>query len=419
MRSDPCLKVLLVAMNYAPERSGTAPYTAAWARHMAERHRVTVLAGPPHYPEWRIHDGFGGWREETTEDGVTVRRLRHVVPARPSALGRVLHEATFALRVLTERATRPDVVLAVSPPLFGAAAAARLAHRYEVPFGVVVQDIYTAGVREIAGSIGRGRAGAMIGDLERKVLGGADAILTIHDLFAARLARAIGPSAPPIDVVGNWVHVPEVTSTGAEQRRRLGWADECVVLHAGNMGAKQGLENVVEAARMADTMGLHVRYVLMGDGNQRPRLERMAAGVERLQFIPSAEAAVYAEVLRAADILLINERPGVSEMSLPSKLTSYCAAGRPILAAAGVGGATDIAVRSSGAGIVIEPGEPAAMNKAVLELAGSPQWTAALGARGIAYAQQHHSSTSAMEGYDRWLARLASAGVAGGPTTVG
>lgn len=402
------LKILLVAMNYAPERSGTAPYTTAWAEHMARRHRVTVLAGPPHYPEWRIHDGFGGWREDSSEGGVRIRRVRHYVPARTSAIRRVLHEATFTARALTQRLGRPDLVLAVSPPLFGAAAAASLARRYSVPLGIIVQDIYTAGVRELgSGSLLANRGGSAIAALERRVLGHADAVLTIHDRFAATLSTLLADRVGTVDVVGNWVHLPDVTTNGSAQRAAFGWGREYVVLHAGNMGAKQGLDNIVEAARLADAQDLPLRYVLMGDGNQRSALERLGAGVQRLQFLPSADSATYAGILRAADLLLINERPGVTEMSLPSKLTSYCAAGRPILAVSGEGGATAAAVRSSGAGVVVVPGSPAAVNEAAMALSAAPSRAAEFGVLGMAYATEHQAAASAMAGYDRWLGALA------------
>lgn len=403
-------RILLVAMNYAPELSGTAPYTTAWARHMAQRHDVAVLAGPPHYPEWRIHDGYDGWRRSSTIDGVHVHRLRHFVPSRTSAPARLAHETTFAARVLAEHGRirrRPDLVLAVTPPLFGAAAAAALARRLRVPFGLVVQDVYTAGLREIATGAPRGAARA-IEAVERRVLRSAASVLTIHERFGATL-RALGVPPAGIDIVGNWVHIPQATGSGAEQRARLGWGEEFVVLHAGNMGAKQGLDTVVEAARLADDGDLPLRYVLMGDGNQRPGLERLAAGVRRLQFLPSVDSAAYADILKAADLLLINERPEVTEMSLPSKLTSYCAAGRPILAATGRSGATAAAVTSTGAGLVIAPGRPDAMNQAALRLSADPVRAAGMGRHGAVFAEQHQSSVAAMTGYDRWLDGLLAA----------
>jgi glycosyltransferase involved in cell wall biosynthesis len=404
------LRVLLVAMNYAPERSGTAPYTTAWAEHMARSHRVAVLAGLPHYPEWQVHDGYGQWRAVSDEGGVRVVRMRHVVPGRTTPVHRLAHETSFAARVLAQRVGRPDVVLAVSPPLFGAAAAATLARRLGVPFGLVVQDLYSEGVREL-GSAGDGSAGA-VDRVESAVVRSADRVLTIHDRFADRLRTRLGADADRVSIVGNWAQVPTAVRPRDAQRAELGWATgsgtETVVLHAGNMGAKQGLETVVEAAREADRDDLPVRYVLLGDGNQRPALQRLAAGVRRLEFLPPADQQDYAEILNAADVLLVCEKPGVAEMSLPSKLTSYCAAGRPIVAATGAEGGTATVVTASGAGTVVAPGRPAELNRAVLDLAADPARAAALAAAGIRYAEQNQAAAVSLAGYDRWLAELVS-----------
>jgi colanic acid biosynthesis glycosyl transferase WcaI len=408
------LDVLLVAMNYAPERSGTAPYTSAWAEHMARSHRVTVLAGLPHYPEWRVHDGYGGWRSVTRENGVDVVRLKHVVPGKTTAAHRLAHETSFAARVVGQRVPRPDVVLAVSPPLFGAAAAAALARRHGVPFGLVVQDLYSEGVREL-GSAGGGSAGA-VDRLEGAVVRSADRVLTIHDRFADRLRTRLGADPDRLSIVGNWAQVPTALRTRAEQRAELGWDGETVVLHAGNMGAKQGLETVVEAARLADRDALPIRYVLLGDGNQRPALQELAGGVRRLEFRPPADQQEYAEILNAADVLLVCEKPGVAEMSLPSKLTSYCAAGRPVVAATGADGGTAAVVTASGAGLVVAPGVPAAVNQAVLDLLADPGRAAAMGASGLRYAERNQAAATSLAGYDAWLAGLVESGLGAAAT---
>ena len=390
-------------MNHGPERSGTAPYTTAWAQDMARRHDVLVLAGVPHYPEWRVHDGYGGWRTDTVEAGVRVRRLRHVVPATTSPARRLAHETSFAARVLTQRLPAPDVVLAVSPPLFGAAAAARLAARWGVPFGLVVQDVYRQGLRELGHPAGR--ATAALGRLESRVVGSADAVLTISERFRATVTTALGADPGRVSVVGNWPHVPRPATDRSAVRSALGWTAEAVVLHAGNMGAKQGLGNVVDAARRTDERGLPLRFVLLGDGNQRRALSAAGSGVRSLQFLPPADQGRYADLLAAADILLVNELPGVAEMSLPSKLTSYCAAGRPVLAAVGAGGATAEALRASGAGVVVPPGAPDALVDAALAMVADPVGSASRGERGRAHAAAN-SARAALDAYDRWLTRL-------------
>src|SRR5690348_1713806 len=109
-------------MNYSPEETGIAPYTTGMAEHLAaEGHGVTVLTGVPHYPQWRVLDGYGGrlmWTEML--GSVEVRRVRHYVPPRQSAVRRALYEATFLSHLLlTASLRRPNAVVGVVPSLSG------------------------------------------------------------------------------------------------------------------------------------------------------------------------------------------------------------------------------------------------------------------------------------------------------------
>jgi hypothetical protein len=94
--------------------------------------------------------------------------------------------------------------------------------------------------------------------------------------------------------------------------------DELIVVHAGNMGVKQGLENVVAAARLAATEmpAGTIRFVLLGDGNQRCRLQKEGVGVASLEFIKPLPDWVFRATLHAADVLLVNEKPSRSGCQL-------------------------------------------------------------------------------------------------------
>ena len=65
----------------------------------------------------------------------------------------------------------------------------------------------------------------------------------------------------------------------------------------------------------------------MGDGNQRAHLRELAGGLPNLDFLPPADDADFPDVLAAADVLAVTQRASVLDMSVPSKLTSYFAAG--------------------------------------------------------------------------------------------
>jgi glycosyltransferase involved in cell wall biosynthesis len=173
------------------------------------------------------------------------------------------------------------------------------------------------------------------------------------------------------------------------------------------MGEKQGLINVADAARLAATAAPHVRFVLVGDGGQRSRVETAAAGVTRLEIRDPMGAEDYPRLLAAADVLLVNERPGLLEMAVPSKLTSYFSSGRPVLAATEPGSTTAGEVSASGAGLVVPPGDPAALLDGVAALVADPAAAEARGAAGLDYCRRVLSPDVSLDASDRWVRSLA------------
>jgi glycosyltransferase involved in cell wall biosynthesis len=416
-------RVLLVSTNYAPEHAGIAPYSTGTAEYLAAcGARVDVLAGMPHYPAWRVHDDYRGrWRMVEDRGGVRVHRRRSFIPSRQTALLRGVHEASFLVHGrLGPPAGRPDLVISQVPTLAGGVIGSRLARRHGVPHVVVVQDLMAAAAEQ-SGIRGGGNVAALVARAEAWVLRSATLVGVVHESFLDRVTAA-GVPAARVRVVPNWSHVAPPTGDRRAVRARLGWAEEeRVVLHSGNMGLKQGLEVLVEAARSAARDAPRLRFVIMGDGSRRSHLERLAAGVPNLDLLPPAADADFPEVLAAADVLVVTQRGSVLDMSLPSKLTSYFASGRPVVASVAAEGGTAQEVRRSGAGVVVRPDDPEALHRAVAELAADPGRSAALGARGPAYVRERLSPQAGLGRITAMLSEALSlpAGPSGTPGSLG
>lgn len=402
-------RITIIGLNYAPERSGNAPYTTNLARNLAAAgHCVHVVTGFPHYPEWRRHQGYNGWHKIENVDGVNIKRLRHYIPGRPTLFRRILMELTFGLRVVAAGWDRPDVIVLVSPALIStglAAVRARLTHR-STPSLIWVQDLYSRGVVET--SMATGRFARLAVRLEAGILRRADGVVAIHERFRAYITDTLAVSGREVRVIRNWTHLPPAPTTGQQDLRdKLGWKrNETIVLHAGNMGKKQGLENVVAAARLAQAGNSPVRFVLMGDGNRRRPLELAAAGLRNLSFVDSLPDIEFQTALTAADILLVNELPGVKEMSVPSKLTSYFNAGIPVLAATDSGSVTAEEIASAAAGVRVDAGNPAALVAAAEALGSDKPYSRQLGQNGLKFRQLNLSEATAMAEYDDFIRNL-------------
>ncbi|HXF52465.1 MAG TPA: glycosyltransferase family 4 protein [Dehalococcoidia bacterium] len=366
------MRVALVSVNFWPEVAGIGPYARAYADLLhAAGHDVLVITSRPHYPEWRVRDS------DDTRLPYPVRRLRHYIPARPTALRRMAFELSFGAAVW--RALRAadafGLALAVSPSLAGAAAAARVASARGVPFGLIVQDVVSAAPEQSATGRALARPAAL---LETYALRQAALVGVVSEAFAPRLV-ALGARPDRVRLVRNWPLSERPFPPHDEARRRAGFApDEVVCVHAGNMGAKQGLETAVEAAALAERRGLPLRFVLIGDGNQRERLQRMARSISQIEIRPLLPEAELFDALAGADVLLLSQRASVTDMALPSKLTTYVRSGTPIVAAVAEESATARELGPHGAALLIPPERPDALVDAILRVARDPALRASL-----------------------------------------
>lgn len=398
--------ILIVAINYRPEETGTAPYTGSLAEHFAQQgHRTTVITGFAHYPAWRREREERRWRATETLNGVRVLRRFHYVPRSQSALQRALYESSFVLHGSASRPPRPDAVIGVTPTLGGGILARLFAARARTSYAVIVQDLMGPAARQ-SGIRGGTRVARITTAIERWSVKHARVVAMASESFRPYL-QELGVPPSRLLCLPNWAHVGESTADRAAVRARLGWPlDATIVLHAGNMGLKQGLHQVVAAAARADERGTGIRFVLMGDGNQRAGLERSGEGIASLEFLPLQPESELPGVLAAADVLLVSERATVVDMSLPSKLTTYFAAGKPIVAAVPDSGATAREIDRSQAGVVVPVEAPDALNDAVAALRDDPARAEALGRAGQAYAATMLSPARAFARADELVERM-------------
>jgi glycosyltransferase involved in cell wall biosynthesis len=400
--------LLLVSIDYWPEETGIGPYSTGLAEHLVRSgHDVTVLAGMPHYPQWEVVLPYRGrWRLRETRRGVHIIRRRHYVPGRQSAIRRAAYEATWLMHAgpVSPR-PRPDAVIGVIPSLSGGIIARIAAARARAAYGVIVQDLVSAAAAQ--SGIQGGRAVAVLTRrAEAWSLRHAAVVAPVADAFRPALS-AMGIPDDRIEALPNWSHLEEPSGHRDRMRERLGWAaDEWVGLHAGNMGLKQGLDQVLDAGRLADREGAPVRLVLMGDGSQRRTLIEGSLGISRVEFRPFVPAAELPDVLAAADVLILSERVTVMDMSLPSKLTTYFAAGRPIVAAVHPDGASAQEVTRAGAGVTTPAGDAGSLLRAIMGVRDRADHGDALGAAGRHYAQATLGEAASFERADVIVDRL-------------
>lgn len=401
--------ILIVGLNYAPEPVGIGPYTQGLAEALNEAgYRVSVVCGQPYYPQWRRHDGYGPGYGRSTENGVTVTRCPHYIPAKPGGLKRIVHLASFALsalppalRAVIARQTRPATVIAIVPALLSVVSAWVVARLCGAKLWVHVQDFEA----EAAVATGLLRAGRLPARLalaaERFLLRRADRVSTISPQMAARLA-AKGVAAPRILELRNWADNRFMPDTqGAKAlRRALGLEGRTVALYSGNIARKQGIEVLVDAARLLAERP-DIAFVICGEGPNRAALESRAAGFANVQLRDLQPAERMGALLAMADLHLLPQIAGAADLVLPSKLTNMLASGRPVVATTEPG--TGLFAEVEGCGLLTPPEDAETLAAAIAALADDPQRRAELGKAAVARAAERWSKPAIIA---RWIAAL-------------
>lgn len=338
------IRVLLVSTNYWPEPTGIAVYATDLADSLkSNNHQVAVLTSLPHYPWWKVPREFAHLGEGVTfHKGVEVIRTKHLVPPKMNALIRMRFEFSlwWNLKRVSKRFKNNefDVVIAYMPTVASGVIGNRMAMKLGVPFGLIVQDLSGAGAKQ-SGLRGGALISRIAHILEGIALHRANSLVVVSPAMGDVVIR-LGVESKRVNQIFNYSarainRVDKLTA-----RKKFSWAEgDFVVIHTGNMGAKQDLENVVKAA-VALEQNTMIKINLIGHGNQEKNLKQLCAGKKNISVMAAVSDDDYSALLSAADLLLVNERSTQMEMSLPSKLTSYLFSERPVIAAVPRGGAT-------------------------------------------------------------------------------
>ncbi|MDW3681298.1 glycosyltransferase WbuB [Cupriavidus sp. CV2] len=386
------MKILMYCLNYAPELTGIGKYTCEQAEWLAARgHEVRVVTAPPYYPAWRVGEGYRAWQySRERRRWVEVYRAPLWVPRKPTGVTRLLHLASFAVSslpsLMAQLRWRPDVLFVVEPPLMCAPAALLFAHWCGCKTWLHVQD-YEVDAAFALGLLRRPWLRRLAQHVEHQLMARFDRVSSISQAMVS-LVRSKGTQPERAALLPNWVDLREIGAGSATlARRALGIpADAVVALYSGNMGAKQGLDVMADAARLLDG---HERllFIFCGDGAGRPALEAACAGLPQVRFLPLQPADMFASLLAAADIHLLPQRAGAADLVMPSKLTGMLASARAVVATAQPD--TELGRVVAQCGVLVPPGDAAALAGAIDTLVARPALRAHLGDAGRRWAEQY------------------------------
>lgn len=332
------MKILLYGINYSPELTGIGKYSGEMARWLAQHgHEVRVVTAPPYYPEWKVPAGYRRlWWQSRSEDGIEVTRCPLYVPRAPGTLARLLHLKSFAassfLALMTHWRWHPDVLILVAPTLFCAPGALLFCGLSGCRSHVHIQDF------EVDALFGLGLGGAgkaqwlhrLAYACERLLLRRFDGLSTISDSMLTR-AQSKGVAPEKLTLFPNWSETERFQNVPRSPQllRRLAVPErKKLVLYAGNIGRKQGFEQLIEAAEQLQKRE-ELFFLIVGDGAGKQDLLDMVAArtLRNTGFAPLQAYEDLPVLLASADIHLVIQKRGAADAVLPSKLTNILAVG--------------------------------------------------------------------------------------------
>ena len=383
------MRYLICGINYSPELTGIGKYSGemgAWLK--SKGHDVLVITAAPYYPDWKVHDGWSSWRYLVEDvDGAKVIRCPFYVPRKPTGLTRIVHLASFAISafpVVIYHALfwRPEVVLTIEPPFMAAPCSWLAARLCGAKAWLHIQDFEIDAAFEL-GILRWKPLRYLVNLVERWIMRRFDRVSTISSAMVKKLEKK-GVAEACCVYFPNWVDLEAIYPLNGRKafRKELDIADDSfVLLYSGNMGKKQGLETIIEAARLM-AGDERIVFALCGDGAVKPNLEEMARNLSNVRFFPLQPADRLNELLNMADIHLLLQRAGAEDLVMPSKLIGMMASGRPVLATARP--ASEVASLVAQCGVVTPPGDMAAFADAIKKMSQDVENLKTLGREGRA-----------------------------------
>lgn len=366
-------RILIYGMNYAPELAGVGKYTGEIAEYLAaEGADVTVVTTPPHYPGWAVQDGFRNRYSRSVANDVRVLRTPLLLRRKMKGVWRLLAPLSFAAssapvvfwQILRRK---PETVFCVEPTLFAAPVAQLAAKLVGAKTVLHVQDL------EVDAAFAVGHLGALgflkaLGyAFERFTLKRFDKVITISNRMAEKLVEK-GVKPQNMALVRNWVDLSHIYPMTEESpyRAELGFTkDDFVVLYSGNIGAKQGLTVLLDAAEQLRRQS-NIQFVIAGEGPLKDALQARYGVLPNLRFLPFQPYARLNEFLNMADLHALPQEKGAADLVLPSKLGGMLASGKPVLVTADEG--TELAEFARGGAIVVPPGNVDHIVKNIVKL---------------------------------------------------
>jgi colanic acid biosynthesis glycosyl transferase WcaI len=376
-------------------------------------HDVTVLTGKPNYPDGSFFPGYGFLRPVREDyEGVSVLRTPLAPRGRGSGPALAVNYLSFALfaSLLGPLLCRGrfDLIFVYEPSPVTVGLPAMVMKRVKrAPILFWVQDLWPESL-QATGAVRSERMLSWVAKVVRYIYRGCDRILVTSKGFIPRV-EAVGAAPKKVRYWPQWAETlyrPVELEEDAPEEKET--PPGFRVVFAGNVGVSQSFETILGAAKKLEEYP-GIRWVILGDGRRRKWVEgrvRELGLEDRVRLLGKRPVAAMPRYFALADALLVTlKRDPIFSLTVPAKIQSYLACGRPVVAALDGEGAR--VIEESGAGLTAPAEDAGALAAAILKLYEmSPEDREALGRRGRAYFEEYFEREKLLDRLEDWMEEL-------------
>ncbi len=336
-------------------------------------HKVEVLTGFPNYPHGKLYPGYKiKLVKEEIIDEIKVIRTALYPSHDLSKIKRIVNYLSWSLSASilgSINVTRPDVIYVYHPPITAMIPAVCIKLVYNSQVILDIEDFWPDTL-QATDMINNNHIIKLIGNICRFFYRMADKIIVLSPGFKKKLVE-LGLNSKKIEIIYNWCDEDSILSKDKYNKSAIPWdLTKFTVLYAGNVGRAQALDAVLYAAKIIRDKCLNIQFVFVGAGVEADRLKKKAEkmNLDNVMFIPYKPASEIKRYMLAADALLVHLKDDpLFSITIPSKIQTYLAVGRPIIA--GVRGDAAGLIKESGAGVIVPPENPEELAKGIIKIA--------------------------------------------------
>lgn len=400
--SDRQKHILIVSQYFHPETFRINDMAQEWVKR---GYKVTVLTGIPNYPMGKFFEGYGYTKKRKEMwNGVQIIRIP-LIPRGKHPIGIIANYASFVISGFVKNILsdiKADYVFTFEvSPMTQALIGCWYARKHQVPHYLYVQDLWPENVETVTGI----HSMAVINPINKMVdyiYKNTDEIFVTSPSFVEAICNRKVPVSRK--KVHYWPQYAEEFYQPLEKRKvpEIPEDDDFKIIFTGNIGTAQGLEILPRTAEMLKDE--NVKFIIVGDGRYQAELEIeiTSRGVrDKFIMIPRQSAERIPEFLSACDAAFLSfKNEPLWKMTIPAKLQSYMACGKPIIASAA--GETERIIKETGCGICCKIGDAEGLAEAIKRIMSSD--TAAMGKKGREYFKLYFDKKRLMDQMEEYFA---------------